>query len=555
MQPKQCIAIIDSIKAYAKQNPTEAQVYEDWFQAVVNLRDALPQDNRFDAYKYSGELRSVCASMMSKMKTGEDVAKVYDIIGRTYLFEAKDVFDSYCIYLEWNRAPEKKFYQPRHRVLKVLADDLEDLFYKRIDFLGVSLPARVGKSTLCIFFITWLMGNRPDVASVMSGHSDKLTNGFYGEVLSIITDPVTYNWSKIFPDVQLVDKSAKDESVDLNRKKRFPTLTCRSIGGTLTGAVEIGEGGVLYSDDLIEDLEESLNVERLNNKYDAYLNQLKDRKKQGALELMVGTRWNVLDPLGRIQSQYADNPKYRFRVIPAVDENGHSNFNYDYGVGFDDAYYADMKASIDDATWWAKYMGKPYVREGLLFPADELRYFNGVLPDGEPDRKLMVMDIAWGGGDFTACPIAYVYGDAVFIPDLVFNNGDKTVTRPEVVGKIIQHKINVVRGEANNGGDEYCDVVDSQLRQQGYHCSVRSQRAPSGQSKLSRIIQYAPDIKRFYFLDEKHQSKEYKAFMEQVTMFTQLGKVPHDDAPDSLAQLADELYNGISKIEPVKRPF
>ena len=148
-----------------------------------------------------------------------------------------------------------------------------------------------------------------------------------------------------------------------------------------------------------------------------------------------------------------------------------------------------------------------------------------------------------------------MYGDAVFIPDLVFNNGDKTVTRPEVVGKIIQHKINVVRGEANNGGDEYCDVVDSQLRQQGYHCSVRSQRVPSGQSKLSRIIQYAPDIKRFYFLDEKHQSKEYKAFMEQVTMFTQLGKVPHDDAPDSLAQLADELYNGISKIEPVKRPF
>ena len=555
MQPKQCIAIIDSIKAYAKQNPTEAQVYEDWFQAVVNLRDALPQDKRFDAYKYSGELRSVCAAVMNKMKTGEDVAKVYDIISRTYLFEAKDVFDSYCIYLEWNRAPEKKFYQPRRRVLKVLADDLEDLFYKRIDVLGVSLPARVGKSTLCIFFITWLMGNRPDVASVMSGHSDKLTNGFYGEVLSIITDPVTYNWGKIFPDVQLVDKSAKDESVDLNRKKRFPTLTCRSIGGTLTGAVEIGEGGVLYSDDLIEDLEESLNVERLNNKYDAYLNQLKDRKKQGALELMVGTRWNVLDPLGRIQNQYAENPKYRFRVIPAVDENGHSNFNYDYGVGFDDAYYADMKASIDDATWWAKYMGKPYVREGLLFSADELRYFNGVLPDGEPDRKLMVMDIAWGGGDFTACPIAYVYGDAVFIPDLVFNNGDKTVTRPEVVGKIIQHKIYVVRGEANKGGDEYCDVVDSQLRQQGYHCSVRSQRAPSGQSKLSRIIQYAPDIKRFYFLDEKHQSKEYKAFMEQVTMFTQLGKVPHDDAPDSLAQLADELYNGISKIEPVKRPF
>ena len=555
MRKSKYVELIESIEAYAKSNPQDAGCYEDWFQAIVNMRDALPKDRRFDAYKYSGELRSFCAAMLSKSKDGALLEKLYSIIERSYLFEAKDVFDSYCIYLEWNREPEKKFYQPRRKVLRAVVNDLEDLFYHKIDFLGVSQSPRTGKSTLCIFFITWLMGNRPDAASVMSGHSDKLTNGFYGEVLSIITDPVTYNWGKIFPDVKLVDKSAKDESVDLNRKKRFPTLTCRSIGGTLTGAVEIGEGGVLYSDDLIEDLEESLNVDRLNAKYDAYLNQLKDRKKQGALELMVGTRWNVLDPLGRIQNQYRDNDRYRFRVIPAVDENGHSNFNYDYGVGFDDAYYADMKASIDDATWCAKYMGNPYVREGLLFPADELRYYNGVLPDGEPDRKIMVADIAWGGGDFTACPIAYIYGDSVFVHDVVFNNGDKTVTRPEVVGKIIQHGINIFRGEANNGGDEYCDIVSSELKQKGYHCNVRSQRAPSGQSKVSRIIQFAPDIKRFYFIAEKNQSKEYRAFMEQVTMFTQLGKVPHDDAPDSLAQLADELYNGISRIEAVKRPF
>lgn len=555
MTENQCIAVIASIKKEARLHQNNPQTYEDWFQMVANLKEILPTDRKMEVYQYSGELRAYCAGQLSKKLGAETLRKIYDVIGRTYLFESRDVFDSYCIYLEWDRAPEKKFYQPRRKVLLTLVHDLEDLFYHRIDFLGVSQPPRTGKSTLCIFFLTWLMGNRPEIASVMTGHSDKLTNGFYGEVLSIITDPTTYNWQKIFHDVKLVDKSAKDESVDLNKKKRFPTLTCRSIGGTLTGAVEIGEGGVLYSDDLIEDLEESLNVDRLNSKYDAYLNQLKDRKKQGALELMVGTRWNVLDPLGRIQAQYADNPRYRFRVIPAVDEEGHSNFNYDYGVGFDDAYYADMKASIDDATWCAKYMGKPYVREGLLFPADELRYYNGVLPDGDPDRKLMVLDIAWGGGDFTSAPIAYVYGDSVFVHDVVFNNGDKTVTRPNVVGKIIYHKVHTVRGEANNGGDEYCDAVDSELRKQGYHCSVRSQRAPSGQSKLSRIIQYAPDIKKFYFLDEKHRSKEYNSFMEQVTMFTQLGKVPHDDASDSLAMLADELCNGVCKIEAVKRPF
>ena len=514
-------------------------------------------DDKQESYQYNRVLRA--ATLDAAKRTGD--IRFVELNKLTYLYSARDVFEDYMIYVEWDRAPEKRFYLPRRKVLRVLTQDLQDLADREIDFLGISLPPRVGKSTLCIFFMTWLMGRNPDVANVMSGHSDKLTDGFYREALEITSDQETYLWADVFPDVKIVDNSAKNETIDLNRKKRFSTFTARSIGGTLTGAVEIGEGGCLYVDDLVEDLEESLNPTRLQAKYDAYLNQLKDRKKEGAFELMVGTRWNVLDPLGRVREQHGDNPRYRFRVIPALNEHGDSNFVYDYGLGFSTEYFLDMKASIDDATWWAKYMGAPYVREGLLFPADQLRYYNGVLPDGDP-MKIATCDVAWGGGDSLSMPFVYVFGDAVYVHDVIFNRGDKTVTQPIVVGRTKIHRPHKERFEANNGGGEYADAIDQQLRKDGVHVNITARRAPNNQSKMARIIQYSPDIKKFYFIspgrDENgkpYRTEEYQKFMDELTTFSQMGKNTFDDAADSVAQMADELLHGSARVEVAARPW
>jgi predicted phage terminase large subunit-like protein len=340
---------------------------------------------------------------------------------------------------------------------------------------------------------------------------------------------------------------------NLNDYSRFPTLTCRSVGGTLTGAVEAAN--LLYSDDLIEDREESLNPLRLESKYQAYLNQLLDRKKDGCKELMVGTRWNVGDPLGRIEAQYKDNPRYRFRKIPALNENDESNFVYEYGLGFSTEYYRDYRDKLDKNEWMAKYQQAPYIREGLLLPADELNYYNGTLPGVEPDRKLFACDVAWGGGDSLSMPICYKFGDAGYIHDVVFNRGNKEVTRPLVVGKILQHKLNMGRFEANNGGDEYADKVDENLRKLDYKCNISHRKAPSNQAKMTRIIQYAPEIKRLYFIDDKHASPEYRKFISELTTTVQVGKNEHDDAADSMAQLVAFMENGGGYVEVFQRPF
>ena len=113
----------------------------------------------------------------------------------------------------------------------------------------------------------------------------------------------------------------------------------------------------------------------------------------------------------------------------------------------------------------------------------------------------------------------------------------------------------MVRWESNNGGDEYGGIVDEKLRQDDIRVNMSYKKAPTNQSKLSRIIQYAPDIKRFYFVDAKHRSSEYEQFMRELTLFTVSGKNLHDDASDSCAMLVDFITGGIKTVTVARRPF
>lgn len=488
-----------------------------------------------------------------------DEIPLYDLEWKALKCEAPYKFESFLLYMEKKRVPKKKFYEPRRRTLKVVVDDLQDLEDGKLDFLGISLPPRVGKSTLCIFFLAWVIGRHPESHNAMSGHSGILADRFYNDVQKL-TQNEEYTFSEIFPDVKLCKKSAEKNELSFSELEAFATLTCRGIDGTWTGAVDISSDGYLYVDDMVRDRTESLSPIRLENRYQDYLNVLVDRKNDGSKELMVGTRWNVYDPLGRVEAENQNDPRYRFRKIPALDENDESNFQYDFGLGFSTEYYHKMRDRLDKNEWMAKYMQRPFIREGLLFPEEELNFYNGVLPDGDCITAA-ACDVAWGGGDSLSMPFGKAFGSRedgpVYIPDWIFNPGDKYVTKPLVTAKCLQNEPNMVKFEADNGGDEYAESIDSLLQEQGFKTNVSWKKASNKMGKLAKIIQYAPDIKRrFYFLKPELQSQEYKKAMEELMMFVQVGSNPHDDAADGLVQLLQliigEMY---AKCEAVDRPW
>lgn len=549
--------ILKQIEERGLTEDKNIQMYSDYIVGTI------AEYGRDSASEFVSEMKKLREALLRSLSYTDDLERAQELYWQTEFFLAPYNFESYLMYMEKDRKFEKKFYAPRRNPLRKAVQDLQDLEDGKYKFYGLSLPPRVGKSTTGCFFLSWIMGKRPDSHNAMAGHSGILANGFYNEILNIVTS-ADYHFLEIFPSATIQKKNADLKEINLGNPDRFATMTCRGIDGTWTGEVDISADGYLYCDDMVKDRMESLSPSRLDSKYQSYLNVLTDRKNDGSREIQIGTRWNVLDPLGRIEEQFKHDKRYFFRKIPALNEKGESNFQYPV-KGFSTEYFEEVKERLDPNEWMAKYMQKPFIREGLLFPEDELRFFNGVLPEGEYS-VVSACDVAWGGGDSLSMPIGYQYDNGdIYIVDWVFNSGAKEETMPLVTGHIMKHKVSQINFEADNGGAMYSSEIDNRLRSHNYMCSITSTTADRRTKKRDKIIRYSGEIKRScIFLadnadikyaaqsDDKktkryYRSQEYENAMAELCMFVTTGKNEHDDAPDGITQL---VQFAIGNLEP-----
>ena len=506
----------------------------------------------------------ICSEMIQLILTDKIKKDNLDII----LLAAYDTrarlgdFRAYCIALEWNRPIDRQFFLPRKRILEKhgLIQAMQDMADDKLDFLFISLPPRIGKSTLGIFFLTFMAGRFPDRSILGNGHSTSLTQAFYNEVLNIMTSE-EYRYSEIFPNNRIVNKSSEYSFLDLNKQKRFHTLMFRSIDGGTTGLAEASN--VLYCDDLIKDIEQANNPDRLEKIFYTYTSTIQDRKvqrlcKDGVYrpcpEIHIATRWSTGDVIGRLIDIYGGENNDRIRIIniPCYDENGDSNFKYDYGKGFDKEYYSQLQMSEDPVIFGAKYLGEPVERDGLVFTEETLSYYNE-LPGGEPDRIVAYADVSHGGDDYFSLPIGYVYGNEVYIEDVLFENkfGGDDYIRPRVCNIIMRHSTQRFGIEKNNGGDFFCSLIERDLRKLGYRCNMTMHNAPTNKSKRDRILACQNEIKgiatednsyRVYFKSKeaRKNNPQYCNAMQQLFKWNQNANMQnkqHDDFPDSLAGL------------------
>lgn len=533
----------------------DSYLFQTWEDLLYMCKEAMKEDIPLGV-KYLKLLSAECERAISDpLSSEEEVKELYGLHKRVLLAAARYDFDSYLLYVEWNREPKKKFYPPRCKVLKQVVDALQELADDKLDLLAVSLPPGSGKTTLAIFYLTWLGGRIPNEPMLTGSHSNSFVRGVYDECLRIFDANGDYLWHDVFPDIQVSNTNAKDCRIDLDKRQRFETLEFTSIGTGNAGLYRAAT--LLYCDDLVSGIEVALSKERLDKLWETYTTDLRQRKiGDHCKELHIATRWSVHDVIGRLEREYMDSDRAKFIVVPAMDENDESNFDYAYGVGFSTKFYREQRGIMDDVSWRALYMNEPIEREGLVYSPDELRrYFD--LPKEDADAIIGICDTKDKGADYAFLPVAYVYGQDYYIDDCVCDNGLPNIVDARLVEILVRDKVKSCRFESNSAGRRVAEKIQEEVKKKNGITHITTKFTIA--NKETKIIVNSAWVKEHCLFKDAslyQRKSDYGKMMDMLCSYTVAGKNRHDDVPDGMAMLA-EYAQSLSgqKVEVFKRPW
>ena len=545
-----------------RDNPTDVKLVEAALSACANATanddgtfNTAGEDNEF-AFKSAMNLYNVCLWNIANTRNLDEKRKWVALAKSSLLYLAHKYFDSFMLYLEFDRRPDKRFYAPRRKQLKRIVDGFQDVADGKIDLLTVSQPKRTGKTTLGLMFVIWRAGMKPDKSCFLVGRGDALAKSFYDGCLTFLQDKATYNYWDVFPGQNIAATNAEQRTIDITTRHRFSSIMCRSIDSQVTGLSEAAN--ILYLDDCCIGSDEARNKDRLDTLWDKIRSDVLGRRLEGVPIIAQGTRFSIYDPIGHLQD-IAPQMGWRTKIVevPALDyTTDESNFHYKYGMGFSTEYYRNERKLVTDLQWESEFQQRPIEEKGVVFGKNDLQYYDK-LPDLDWDAIVAVADPSEGKGDYTCMPVGFVSGTEVYIEDVVFSQALPEVNAPKCGAMCVKHGVKICQVESNANGLLFAEKVESQINGMGGRTSVRTKRTTA--NKQTKIIVASDNIRNhFWFRNPNYldNGSEYAQFLRNLWSYSQVSKNQHDDAPDAVAML-ENMVGALTtgKVQVFKRPF
>lgn len=438
--------------------------------------------------------------------------------------------------------------------------NLLDRFAKgQIKRLIVSVPPQHGKSEGSSKRLpAFLFGLNPNLKIALASYNSTFASKFNRAIQRILDDK---RYKKVFPNTTLNEKNIvtvagsylrNSEEFEIVGKEGF--FKSVGVGGGLTG----NPVDIMIMDDLYKDYASATSPTISESVWEWYLTVVKTRLHNNSQELIVFTRWDSQDLVGRLQEMgkvYTLQPEDQIEeLVQRLDEDVFIKINFE-AIKIGEPNELDKRQQgeplypskhnleklksvqeLDPSKFDALYQGDPRDKEGLLYEPFSTY-------DNLPPLKIIksYTDTADEGKDFLASGIYGVPLDPkdkrLYILDIFYSQKNMEYTEGETIRRHQYFKVRQARVESNNGGKGFARVLEKEINS---FCKVSWFHQTK--NKTARIFSNSASVNRLIvFPKDWHQ--KYAEFYKHITNFKKdIGKNKHDDCGDLLTGIYESEY-------------
>lgn len=448
--------------------------------------------------------------------------------------EGKVSFRKFCNYMN------PSFFSNSRAFQDILCTTLQQMYEKKLlndngrsyDKLIINLPPGHGKSYTAGMFAAWAFGQNIKNQVITVSYNQTLSTRFAKTVREMIQDEEIkgdLNYfvpSSFFPGLKIKDG---DGAMDLwSLEGSYMSYLATSFSGSITGM----RGNIGIIDDPIKNKEEAVNERVKDNHWDWYKNTFLSRMVEGAIQIIIMTRWATDDLAGRLIAAYPD--ECYVLEMPVLSSEGEPLCDEILSR----EAIEDKRKGIDEDIFLANYMQQPIDKTGALY--GEFKTYDVYDPD-KVTRRLAYTDTADLGADFLCQICADEIDGYLYITDIYYTDEGMETTEKEAARRltIAGTKENII--ESNNGGRGFARNVEKELKVlKNKKCVITWLH--QSKNKNTRIIVNASNVMEQVIMPEGWK-KKYPLFAKEIMKYQRKGKNEHDDAPDCLTGLV-EFCNG-----------
>ena len=472
---------------------------------------------------------------------------ISEIVGKKNLSEDEKIrFDKLELgrnnFWEYAKLIDPKFFKEKRQYLKTIANALQSFYERKLinpetqkayRFFILNLPPGGGKSYTIAMFITWAYGKDIYNKVVSLSYNQILSSRFSKSVRGKIEDRSekgNLNDFSVIDFFPLVKIKYGDSATNVwALEKSDMSYLASSFDGTLTGM----RGNIGVIDDPIKSAAEAVNERIKESHWDFYKNTFKSRMLDGAIEIIVQTRWATDDLAGKLLSEKKEQC-YEL-CIKALDEDGNSFCEDLYST--DDLL--EKKATLDEEIWLANYMQQPIDKTGALYGIFKTY---DVYDEDSVKRKIAYTDTADEGSDYLCSICADEIDGYAYITDIYYTQDPMEVTEKEVARRYTVYGTREALIESNNGGRGFARNVINFLKSLFKNKKCIVTWFHQSKNKKTRIIVNSSNVMEQVIMPEGWE-KKYPEFATAIKKYQRKGKNEHDDAEDALTGLV-EFING-----------